>query len=121
VDGESRLDNSMILYGCGNGDGNRRTHADLPILLAGGGGGSLNGGRYVKHPSVPLTNLCSPRNQPVNAAVAHQSSTIGNLYGTTEGGGASRCGTIFKIIMPIGTFTNLASFNSTDGNPPSHA
>ena len=57
VDGKSILDNSMIMYGCGNGDGNAHTHANLPILLAGGGGGSLNGGRYVKHPNVPLTNL----------------------------------------------------------------
>ena len=57
VDGNSILDNSMIMYGCGNGDGNHHTHVNLPILLAGGGGGTLNGGRYVKHSSVPLTNL----------------------------------------------------------------
>jgi hypothetical protein len=57
VDGKSILDNSMIMYGCGNGDGNRHTHANLPIILAGGGGGTLNPGRFVKHPSAPLTNL----------------------------------------------------------------
>jgi hypothetical protein len=57
VDGKSILDNSMIMYGCGNGDGNRHTHANLPIILAGGGGGTLNSGRFIKHPSVPLTNL----------------------------------------------------------------
>ena len=50
-------DNSMIMYGCGNGDGNRHTHVNLPIILAGGGGGTLKSGRYVKHPSVPMTNL----------------------------------------------------------------
>ncbi len=57
VDGKSLLDNSMILYGCGNGDGNRHTHANLPIILAGSGGGVLEAGRYVKHSPVPLTNL----------------------------------------------------------------
>jgi hypothetical protein len=57
VDGKSILDNSMVMYGCGNGDGNRHTHANLPIILAGGGGGTLNPGRYVKHGSAPLTNL----------------------------------------------------------------
>ncbi|MEY2881694.1 MAG: hypothetical protein RLZZ15_4074 [Verrucomicrobiota bacterium] len=57
VDGKSLLDNSMILYGCGNGDGNRHTHANLPIILAGGGGGVLEAGRYVQHQPAPLTNL----------------------------------------------------------------
>ncbi|MEO6080309.1 MAG: DUF1552 domain-containing protein [Steroidobacteraceae bacterium] len=57
VDGKSLLDNSMILYGCGNADGNRHTHANLPIILAGSGGGILDAGRYVKHQPAPLTNL----------------------------------------------------------------
>ena len=41
VDGKSLLDNSMIVYGSGNADGNRHTHSNLPIVLAGGGGGAL--------------------------------------------------------------------------------
>jgi hypothetical protein len=57
VDGKSLLDNSMIVYGSGNADGNRHTHANLPIVLAGGGGGSLQTGRYVNHGSQPLCNL----------------------------------------------------------------
>jgi hypothetical protein len=57
VDGKSLLDHSMILYGSGNADGNRHTHEDLPIVLAGGGGGALKTGRYVKTPGVPITNL----------------------------------------------------------------
>lgn len=57
VDGKSLLDNSMILYGCGNADGNRHTHANLPIILAGAGGGVLDAGRYIKHEPAPLTNL----------------------------------------------------------------
>ena len=57
ADGTSVLDNSMIVYGCGNCDGNRHNHDNLPIILAGGGGGTLTPGRYVKHRSKPLTNL----------------------------------------------------------------
>ena len=47
----------MIVYGSGNADGNRHTHDNLPLLLAGGGGGTLSPGRYVKHGSKPATNL----------------------------------------------------------------
>ena len=57
VDGNSLLHNSMIMYGSGNADGNRHTHSNLPILLAGGGGGSLKTGRYIKASPAPLTNL----------------------------------------------------------------
>jgi hypothetical protein len=57
VDGRSLLDNSMIVYGSGNADGNRHTHSNLPIVLAGGGGGSLTPGRYVNHGSRPLCDL----------------------------------------------------------------
>lgn len=57
VDGHSLLHNSMILYGCGNSDGNRHTHVNLPIVLAGQGGGSLKTGRYVKAGGQPMTNL----------------------------------------------------------------
>ena len=46
VDGKSLLDHSMILYGSGNADGNRHTHEDLPIVLAGGGSGAFKPGRY---------------------------------------------------------------------------
>jgi hypothetical protein len=57
IDGRSILDNSMIVYGCGNGDGNRHNHDNLPLILAGGGGGTLNPGRYVKGKSTPMSNL----------------------------------------------------------------
>lgn len=57
VDGHSILHNSRILYGSGNADGNRHTHDNLPLILAGGGGGVLTPGRYVQHGTKPLTNL----------------------------------------------------------------
>src|SRR5262245_15696666 len=52
------LDNCMILYGSGNGDGNRHNHDELPILLAGKGGGTLTTGRHVRYRrNTPITNL----------------------------------------------------------------
>ncbi len=57
VDGNSVLHNSMIVYGGGNADGNRHTHTNLPIILAGTGGGALQPGRYVDMNSKPATNL----------------------------------------------------------------
>lgn len=52
------LDNSMIVYGSGLGDGNRHSHHDLPILFAGRGGGTIRTGRHVhlEH-ETPLNNL----------------------------------------------------------------
>jgi len=57
VDGKSLLHNSMVIYGSGNADGNRHTHVNLPVLLAGSGGGALKPGRFVKAGGVPMTNL----------------------------------------------------------------
>jgi hypothetical protein len=57
VDGQSVLHNSMILYGSGNADGNRHTHSNLPLVLAGRGGGALTPGRFVQNTSKPLCNL----------------------------------------------------------------
>ncbi len=54
----SLLDNSMIVYGSGLGDGNRHNHDDLPILLAGAGGGAIKAGRHLEYrKDTPLTNL----------------------------------------------------------------
>lgn len=57
IEGKSILHNSMILLGSGNADGNHHSHTDVPLILAGQGGGKLAGGRFVKHGSKPLTNL----------------------------------------------------------------
>lgn len=52
------LDNCMIVYGSGNSDGNRHNHDELPILIAGKGGGSLPTGRHLRFPrETPITNL----------------------------------------------------------------
>jgi Protein of unknown function (DUF1552) len=55
------LDHCMIAYGSGNSDGDRHNHDDLPILLAGRGGGTIRTGRHIRLPrETPVTNLwCS--------------------------------------------------------------
>lgn len=54
----SLLDSSMIVYGGGISDGNKHEHENLPILLAGRGGGSIAPGRHVAYPkNTPLANL----------------------------------------------------------------
>ena len=42
----------------------------------------------------------------------------GNLYGTTESGGAANDGTLFEIAKGSNTITTLASFNGTNGSEP---
>ena len=52
------LDNSMILYGSAISDANRHQHHDLPIVLAGRGGRTIETGQYLQHPNeTPLNNL----------------------------------------------------------------
>ncbi len=56
--GGTLLDNSMILYGSAISDGNRHNHHDLPIVMAGGGGGSIQTGRHLIYPKhTPLNDL----------------------------------------------------------------
>jgi hypothetical protein len=52
------LDNSMIVYGSGLADGNGHEHHNLPVLLAGRGGGAVTPGRHVQvAKETPMTNL----------------------------------------------------------------
>jgi hypothetical protein len=52
------LDNSMVLFGSSMSDGNRHDPSNLPILLAGRGGGDIQSGRHIASPKgTPLCNL----------------------------------------------------------------
>jgi hypothetical protein len=58
ADGSTLLDNVMLTYGSGIGDGDRHNHDDLPILTLGTGAGSLEAGRFLKYKfDTPLMNL----------------------------------------------------------------
>ena len=51
------LDQATIVYGSGLGDGDQHSHHDLPVLVAGGGAGTLVGGRHIRLKETPMTNL----------------------------------------------------------------
>jgi len=52
------LDNSLILYGSAMSNSNVHDHAPLPVLVAGGAGGRLKGGRHITYkPGTPMSNL----------------------------------------------------------------
>ena len=57
VDGKSMLHNSMIVYGGAIADGNRHTHANLPVILAGSCGGKFTTGRFLQVEDKPMSNL----------------------------------------------------------------
>jgi hypothetical protein len=58
-DGEGTLlDNSLIMYGSGMSDGNSHNHDPLPIVLAGGAAGRLEGNRHIVTPErTNMSNL----------------------------------------------------------------
>jgi uncharacterized protein DUF1552 len=54
----SLLDHVILLFGAGISNSDRHTHGPLPAFLAGGGAGTLKGGRHIVYPEhTPLTNL----------------------------------------------------------------
>ena len=58
-DGEGTLlDHSLVLYGSGMSDGNSHNHDPLPVVLAGGAGGALEGNRHIRLKELtPMSNL----------------------------------------------------------------
>lgn len=54
----SLLDNCLVMLGGGISDGNKHNHEDLPIVLAGRAGGTIETGRLITSPrETPLCNL----------------------------------------------------------------
>ena len=52
------LDHSVYMYGSGMGNPDVHDHVNLPILVAGGGAGSMKGGRHIRYAEpTPLANL----------------------------------------------------------------
>ena len=78
----SLLDSCMVAYGSGNSDGNRHSHDNVPLLLAGKGGGSLKTGRHVRYPrETPLNNLWLAMLERMGAPVPQLGDSTGRLQG----------------------------------------
>jgi len=69
----------MILYGSGLGDGDLHSHHDLPVLVAGGGGGQLKGGRHLKLAETPMSNLLVTLLGKVGAPIERLGDSTGPL------------------------------------------
>ena len=57
IDGTSLLDNAVFVVGSGLSDANNHVHNDVPMLLVGGAQGRIRGGRHLRYPGEPLSNL----------------------------------------------------------------
>jgi len=55
-DGSSMLDNSVISYGAGLGDGSTHQYYDLPMVVAGGAQGQIKQGRFIRLKSGTLNS-----------------------------------------------------------------
>jgi hypothetical protein len=76
------LDNCAIVYGSGNSDGNRHNHDDLPILLAGKGGGAFHPGQHLKFArNTPLMNLYLSMLDSVGIHATSFGDSTGHLSG----------------------------------------
>ena len=76
------LDNCMLVYGAGLADGDRHEHQNLPLVMAGRGGGTISTGRHVRYSSeTPMCNLLVSMLDRVGAPVSQFGDSTGGLRG----------------------------------------
>ncbi len=76
----SMLDNTMILYGSGISDGNKHNNENLPIVLAGRGGGLVQPGRHIQYrEDTPLNNLFVSMLNQMGANTSSFNDSTGSL------------------------------------------
>lgn len=74
------LDNCMIVYGSGIGDGNAHNHDNLPVLFAGRGGGTIQTGRHIRfEKETPMTNLYVSMLDQLGVSVERIGDSTGKL------------------------------------------
>jgi uncharacterized protein DUF1552 len=85
--GGTLLDNSMYLFGSGMGNPDVHDHSKLPILVAGGGAGSMKGGHHIEYEAAtPLSNLLL---------------TMLNKAGVESDSFADSTGTVDELLEPL--------------------
>ncbi len=76
------LDNCMLVYGAGLADGDRHEHDNLPLVMAGRGGGTILPGRHLRSPSeTPMANLLMAMLDRMGARVDSFGDSTGTLRG----------------------------------------
>jgi hypothetical protein len=79
------LDNSMVLFGAGFRDGNAHNPRNLPLVLAGRGGGTLATGRHlVYEKNTPLCNLYRSMLVRMGTPVENHGDSTGELPGLAD-------------------------------------
>jgi hypothetical protein len=81
-DGDGNLlDHSLILYGSSMSNGNQHDHDPLPVIVAGGASGKLQGNRHIVMPKhTPMSNLLLS----VLGKLGVQQNSFGDSTGTVE-------------------------------------
>ncbi len=100
------MDGSGNLYGTTTGDGSSRPTGDGTVFEVAKGSGTIT----------TLADFDGYNGFGPNGGLIMDGS--GNLYGTTERGGASSGGTVFELAKGSDTITTLGSFNVTNGSDP---
>jgi hypothetical protein len=76
------LDHCQIVYGGGLADGNAHDHGNLPLLLAGRAGGTIQPGRHLRFaPETPMANLLVALLQRTGVKVDSFGDSTGTLRG----------------------------------------
>ncbi|GAB5443738.1 MAG: DUF1552 domain-containing protein [Fuerstiella sp.] len=83
------LDHVLYLYGSGMGNPNVHDHQNLPIIVAGGAAGNMQGGRHIQfNKSTPLANLHLTLLNKVGVPLesfADSNGQVDELFGVAEG------------------------------------
>ncbi|PCK05276.1 MAG: hypothetical protein COA42_18460 [Alteromonadaceae bacterium] len=79
TDGNSLLDNTLILMGSAMGDGNRHNQKNMPFVMAGGAGGALTTGRYLQYAE-------GTAHSKLLVSVANKMGVNIDSFGNTESG-----------------------------------
>ena len=79
------LDNSMLLFGSPIRDGNSHNPHNLPLVMAGQGGGTLKTGRHLVYPkNTPLCNLYKSMLERMGTPVEKFGDSTGELAGIND-------------------------------------
>ena len=80
ADGSSLLDNTFFTYGSGLGDGSTHQYNDLPIIVAGSGGGRFKTGLHINMPEgTPLANLWLTQARAMGVSLERFADSTGEL------------------------------------------